>query len=217
MRLLARLLISVSVLLPLACSAAEPAAEYKEGTQYGKVREEQAPVNPKRIEVDEFFWYGCPHCYHLDATVDAWRATKAGDVDFVRIPNSLGREEGIVHSKTFYTAEALNLGEKMHKPLFNAIHEQHQPLFTQAAIQAFFTAQTGILPDVFNSTFNGFAVGMKVNRAESLAKTYGVASVPTIVVGGKYTTNVAMAGGLEQTFKVVDFLVAKVRQERKGK
>lgn len=217
MRLLTRLLISVSVLLPFACSAGAPAADYKEGTHYTKVKDPQTPADAKRIEVDEFFWYGCPHCFHLDPMIEAWRATKPGDVDFVRVPNSLGRDEGIVHSKTFYTAEVLGLSDKIHKPLFSAIHEQHQPLFTQPAIQAFFTAQTGVMPDVFNNTFNGFAVGMKVNRAEALSKTYGVVSVPTIVVGGKYTTNVGMAGGPEQTMKIVDFLIAKVRQERKGK
>ncbi len=216
MRLLTRLLIGLTVLLPMACSAAAP-ADYKEGTQYGKVRAEQAPADPKRITVEEFFWYGCPHCFHLDSFVEAWRPTKAGDVDFSRVPNSLGRDEGIVHDKTFYTAEVLGLSDKIHKPLFSAIHEQHQQLFTQASIQSFFTSVTGVMPDVFNNTFNGFAVGMKVNRAEGLAKAYGVASVPTIVVGGKYYTNVAMAGGPAQTFKVVDFLVAKVRAERKGK
>jgi thiol:disulfide interchange protein DsbA len=217
MRLFARLLLSVSVLLPIACSATEPAAVFKEGTQYAKVREALPPVDPKRVEVDEFFWYGCPHCYHLDPIVDAWRAHKPADVDFVRIPNSLGRDEGITHSKAFYTADVLNLGDKIHKPLFVAIHEQHMVLNTQAEMQAFFTAQTGILPDVFNNTFSGFAVATKVGRAESLSKSFGVASVPVIVVGGKYTTSPAMAGTPEQTFKVVDFLIAKVRQERKGK
>ena len=190
---------------------------YTEGTQFAKVRAVQAPVDAKRITVEEFFWYGCPHCYHLDSYVEAWRGTKPGDVDFARVPNSLGRDEGIIHDKVFYTAEVLGLSDKIHKPLFTAIHEQHQQLFTQTSLQTFFTAMTGVLPDVFNNTFNGFAVGTKVTRAENLAKAYGVASVPTIVVGGKYYTNVAMAGGPDQTFNVVNFLVAKVRAERKGK
>ena len=124
MRLLTRLLLSVSVLLPFACSAGAP-ANYTEGTQYAKVRDPQTPSDPKVIEVDEFFWYGCPHCFHLDPTVEAWRKIKPGDVDFERIPNSLGRDEGIVHSKTFYTAEVLGLSDKIHVPLFNAIHELH--------------------------------------------------------------------------------------------
>jgi thiol:disulfide interchange protein DsbA len=201
----------------MACSAAAPAVEYKEGTHFSKVREVQAPADAKRISVEEFFWYGCPHCFHLDSFVEAWRVTKPGDVDFARVPNSLGRDEGIIHDKTFYTAEALGLSDKIHKPLFAAIHEQHQQLFTQASIQSFFTATTGVMPDIFNNTFNGFAVGMKVNRAEGLAKSYGVTSVPTVVVGGKYYTNVAMSGGPTETFKVVNFLIAKVRAERKGK
>lgn len=217
MRLLSRLLLSVSLLLPIACSAAAPAVEYKEGTHYKLVREVQKPTDAKRIQIEEFFWYGCPHCYHLDSIVDKWRVTKPGDVDFVQIPNSLGREEGITHSKAFYTAEVLGVSSKIHKSLFSAIHDKREQLFTQASLQAFFTATTGVMPDVFNNTFSGFAVGMKVNRAETMSKSYGVSSVPTLVVGGKYMTNVSMAGGPEQAFKVVDFLTAKVRAERKGK
>lgn len=216
MRLLARLALTLSVLLPLACTAA-PSEEFKEGTHYGRVREAQPPADPKRVEVDEFFWYGCPHCFHFDPTVEAWRAHKPADVDFVRVPNSLGRDIGILHSKMFYTAEVLNMGEKMHKPLFSAIHEHNQMLASPAEIQAFFTAESGVMPDIFNSTFNGFAVASRVNKAEALARSYGVASVPTLVIGGKYTTNIGMGGTPEQTFKIVDFLIEKVRQERKGK
>lgn len=221
MRLLARALLSVVSLLPLACSAADaPAAaapEIKEDVQYKRVPAEQKPADPRRIEVDEFFWYGCPHCYHLDPEIYKWLPTKPADVDFVRVPNSLGRPEGMLHSKAFYTAQVLNLGEKIHRPLFDAIHKSHTPMVTEADIQAFFTAQSGVLPDVFTGTFRGFAVDSQVRRAEDLAKTYAISSVPTIVVGGKYYTNGTLAGDFPKVMQTVDFLINKIRQERKAK
>lgn len=218
MRLLARVLIALVALTPLACSAADKAAaatEYKEDVQYKRVPTEQKPTNAKRITVEEFFWYGCPHCYHLDPTVAAWLPTKPADVDFVRVPNSLGRPEGLVHSKAFYTAETLGIGEKVHRPLFDAIHKDHLPMTTQADVQAFFTERFGVMPDIFNSTFSGFAVDSRVRRAEDLAKTYMLTSVPVIVVGGKYTTNGTMAGDFPTMMKITDFLIKKVREERK--
>lgn len=224
MRLLPRVLLSLAALLPLACSAADaPAtatiasAEFKEGVQYKRVPTQQKIVNPKRIEVDEFFWYGCPHCYHLDPEIAKWLATKSADVDFVRVPNSLGRPEGMVHSKAFYTAEILNITEKIHRPLFDAINKHHAPMTTEADVQAFFTEQSGVLPDVFTSTFRGFAVDSRVRRAEDLSKFYAISSVPTIVVGGKYYTNGSLAGDFPKIMQTVDFLINKIRQERKTK
>jgi thiol:disulfide interchange protein DsbA len=225
MRLLARrVLLSLVSLLPLACSAAEaPAAakpatmEFKEDVQYKRVPAEQKPADAKRVEVDEFFWYGCPHCYHLDPEVSKWLKTKPADVDFVRVPNSLGRPEGILHSKAFYTAEALGLGDKMHRPLFDAIHKDHKPITTEAELQAFFTSESGVLPDVFTSTFRGFAVDSRVRRAEDMAKAYSISSVPAVVVGGKYYTNGTLAGDFPKMMLTIDFLINKVRQERKAK
>lgn len=216
MRFIARALLALTALLPIACTAAsdEP---YKEGTHYKLVREVSAPADSKRIRVEEFFWYGCGHCYAFEPEVEKWAARKAADVDFVQIPNSLGRPVGLTHSKVFYTAEALNLMDKIHRPFFDAIHQEHQNLDTEAEVQAFFNQKTGLLPDVFNSTFNGFAVDSRVRRAEALARQYGVASTPSLVVDGRYIVNASMTGGFPEMIKVLDFLVDKARKERKKK
>ncbi|MEQ1439265.1 thiol:disulfide interchange protein DsbA/DsbL [Fontimonas sp. SYSU GA230001] len=203
-------------LFAFACSA-QDTATFTEGKEYKKVREVQQPADPKRIEVAEFFWYGCPHCYAFDPTIEAWAKRRAGDVDFVRVPSTLGRKEGVLHAKAFYTAEALNVGEKMHKPLFEAIQQDHMPLNSEDQIQYVFNKNTGILPDVFNATFRGFAVDARVRKAEQLAMSYGISSVPTVVVGGKYVTSAAMAGGFDQATKAIDFLIDKVRKERAGR
>lgn len=200
----------------MACSAGDKDASYEEGKQYRAVRTAVKPIDPKRIAVEEFFWYGCQHCYHFEPEIGAWVAKrKPADVDFIRIPASLGRPEGTAHQKAFYTASALGVSEKIHKPLFDGIHEKRLPLFTPEALASFFNQQTGVLPDVFNGTFSGFAVDSQVRRAETLAKDYAISSVPTVVVGGKYQTDSTKAGSFPQVLEVVEFLVEKVRQERK--
>lgn len=216
MRTLLRGAIAALTLMAFACSAQE-GTQYERGKQYNTVREATKPADPKRIEVAEFFWYGCPHCYAFDPTVEKWKANKPGDVDFVRYPSTLGRNEGRLHAKAFYTAEELNVFPKMHPALFAAIHKDHQLLNNEAQIAALFNREIGVMPDVFSSTFNGFSVDARARKAEQLAISYGLTSVPIVVVGGKYYTSAAMAGGFEQAFKVVDFLIAKVRQERGGK
>ncbi|MGH8517723.1 MAG: thiol:disulfide interchange protein DsbA/DsbL [Panacagrimonas sp.] len=203
-------------LLSLACSA-QNAASYEEGKHFKTVKAVAKPTDPKRITVEEFFWYGCQHCFHFEPDIAGWVKKKPADVDFLRVPASLGRPEGIAHQKAYYTAEALGVTEKIHKPLFDAIHEKHQALATQPALAEFFNSQVGVLPDVFNSTFSGFAVDSRVRRADQLGKDYLIFSVPTVVVGGKYQTTAQMAGGtFADMTKVIDFLVEKVRKERKN-
>ena len=214
MRNTLRLLIACLGLVGFAASAADPAS-FNEGDQYKQVREVQKPPDARRILVEEAFWYGCQHCFHFDPVIEAWKKTKPGDVDFVRLPNSLGHAQGVVHQKAFYTAEVLGVGDKIHKPLFDAIHVDHKPLFSQDALRVFFNQQTGIMPDVFDATFTGFAVDGRVRRADGLMKSYGIASVPSVVVGGKYLTNASMnANSFDNMIQCIDFLIDKVRRER---
>lgn len=216
MRFLAHACLALTALLPIACSAAETAS-YTEGKQYNKVREASRPADPKRIVVEEFFWYGCGHCFAFEGPIEKWAAQKAADVDFVRVPNSLGRPVGMIHTRAFYTAESLNILDKVHRPLFEAIHNQHRNLDTQESLQAFFAEKTGVLPDIFNNTFGGFAVDSRARSAEARAKQYAVASTPSIVVDGRYVINATSAGSFTEMLKVTDFLVNKVRSERKKK
>ena len=217
MTFLPRALLAALSLLSLACSAQTAAPAFAEGTHYKKVREVTAPMDPKRITVEEFFWYGCGHCYAFEPTLEKWAKRKSGDVDFIRVPNSLGRPVGELHSKTFYAMDSMKLLEKGHLALFRAMHEQRRHLETDAAIGSFVSEATGVMPDVFAGTLNGFAVDSQVRRAEALARQYGISSTPTLVVGGRYIVNATTAGGFEGMIKVTDFLTDKIRAERKGK
>ena len=211
--LLRGLLLSILLLGTFACSAAD-AGKFEEGKQYKTVRIEAKPLDAKRIEVAEFFWYGCPHCYAFEPTLNDWDKKKPADVDLVRYPNSLGHPVGLLHSKAYYTAVALNVFKPMHEAMFDAIHRDNRPLGSEAQIAALFLDKAGISQDVFDGTFNSFVVDAQVGRAEQQARDFGVTSTPTLVVGGKYMTGPAMAGGLDQTVAVINFLIDKVRKER---
>jgi protein dithiol oxidoreductase (disulfide-forming) len=207
-------LFALLALTPLACSAADDAS-YSEGTHYKRVREASAPADPKRIMVNEFFWYGCGHCAAFEPVIQRWARTKPADVDFEQVPNSLGRPIGMLHAKAFYAAASLGVLAKTHEAMFDAIHNRHQALDTDDQLAAFFNARTGILPDVFKGTLNGFAVDSRYRNAEALTKQYGVASTPVIVVDGRYLIDARMAGGFDGMIKITDFLIDKVRKDRK--
>ena len=215
MRLIARAALALLAVLPLACTAADETP--KEGTQYKRVLQPQDPIDPKKIEVTEVFWYGCPHCYHFDPIIEGWRAKAPGDVIFDRLPATLGRADGEVHARGFFIAESLGVGDKIHKPLFNAIHQDHQPMNTLDAMRELFGQVAGVKPQDFDAASSSFMVDSRMRRAETLLRAYGISSVPTMIVDGRYMTGAGMAGSEEKVLDVLNFLVEKVRKERKLK
>ena len=203
-------LLAVAALFGSACSAADSgSAAFQAGKDYVELSAVQKPADPKRITVEEFFWYGCPHCYTLDPAVEQWRATKPGDVDFTRVPNTLGRPEGEVHSRAYYIASTLGILDKTHKPLFDAIHVQRQSMTDLGSIRALYVAAAGIKPADFDGVASSFVVDSGMRRAEAQARSHLIRSVPSIIVGGQY-----QVGAQANAFKIVDFLIEKIRKER---
>jgi len=210
-KLLGRAVAAAAVgLFAFSASAAD---SYQLGTHYKEVRQVQAPADPKRISVEEFFWYGCPHCFHFDPELTTWLKTKPADVDFVRVPNTLGRAEGEVHARAFYIAQTMGISEKVHKPLFEAIHVQHYPMSSLDSIRALFVEVAGIKPADFDGVASSFVVDSAMRRADQAARNYAITGVPTLIIGGKYSVSVQSTG---DTTKLIDFVIDKVRKERKG-
>ncbi|MCB1736116.1 MAG: thiol:disulfide interchange protein DsbA/DsbL [Gammaproteobacteria bacterium] len=185
------------------------AAEYDEGIEYQVIKPAlRATPDNGTVEVAEVFWYGCPHCYHLEPDVDAWLARKPANVQFVRLPAPLN-PSWAVHSRAFYAAEAMGVLDKIHVPLFDAIHKDKRQLFSDAALAEFF-AEQGVDATEYLTTARSFGVAKEVRRAASLGRKWGVHGVPAIVVNGKYLTNVESAGGTAaKLFALIDYLVAK--------
>ncbi len=198
----------LAMVLPFAASAAF--ASFDEGIEYQRI-EPSVPttVAPGKVEVVELFWYGCPHCYHFEPELNNWVKHLPKNVVFKRIPAALnpGWE---VHAAAFYTEQILGLEAKAHDALFDAIHKEHLQLFTPDEIAAWFEKNYQVPKKKFLDIYNSFSVRAKVASAKTLIERYGVNSVPTIIIDGKYRTDASMAGGsYPNLLKVMDYLVKK--------
>ena len=202
--ILSAALVSAS-LFGMTAQAAEP---LEAGKQYVELSSAVPVAVPGKIEVVELFWYGCPHCFAFEPTINPWAEKLPADVSFVRIPAMFG---GIwnVHGQLFITLEAMGVENKVHKAVFQAIHDGKK-LATPEEI-ADFLAGEGIDKDKFLSTYNSFAVKGKVEDAKKKAQAYQISGVPTMVVNGKYRFDLGTAGGPEGALSVADQLIAKER------
>jgi thiol:disulfide interchange protein DsbA len=198
------------LVVPAMLATAAQAAEYTAGKEYEVLANPQPTSSGDKIEVVELFWYGCPHCYRLEPYIEKWQAGKAEDVEFVQMPAIIGPPWELL-AKAFYTAEFLDVKDKVHPALFDAIHKDHKKLNSEAAVQALFVAQ-GVSEADFRNTFNSFAVSVKINNARLMTKRYAISGVPTIIVNGKYNTSGSLAGSNENIIKVMDYLIDQERQ-----
>jgi thiol:disulfide interchange protein DsbA len=171
---------------------------FKEGTSYVPVSPaEPTSVKPGQIEVIEFFWYGCPHCFALDPYLEAWLKHKPANVVMRRIPVAMAWGEHMdVDGRAYYTAKALGLEPKIHVPLFDAIHVDKQYALTNDpdALQRFF-GHYGINKQQFDSTWNSFSVQLKMNEAADIEQRYGLEGVPTLVINGEWETGAGYKNG----------------------
>ncbi|WP_219337561.1 thiol:disulfide interchange protein DsbA/DsbL [Pseudomonas sp. Xaverov 259] len=168
------------------------------------------PVSePGKIEVVELFWYGCPHCYAFEPTINPWVEKLPSDVNFRRIPAMFGGPWD-AHGQLFLTLEAMGVEHKVHNAVFNAIQKEGKRL-TKPEDMADFVATQGVDKDKFLATFNSFAIQGQIKQAKELAQKYGVQGVPTMIVNGKYRFDLGSTGGPEQTLNVADQLIAKER------
>ncbi len=189
-------------------------APLEAGKQY-VVLDNPVPVSqPGKIEVVEMFWYGCPHCYAFEPTINPWIEKLPADVHFVRVPAMFGGPWDL-HGQLFITLDMMGVEHKVHAAVFDAIQKQGKRL-TDPEQMADFVATQGVDKDKFLETFNSFAVKGKVKQYKDLAVAYGVQGVPTMIVNGKYRFDLGTAGGPEETLKVADALIAKERAANKS-
>lgn len=202
-------------LLALLCApfVAQAANDtFVEGTHYQVIAPAVPVADPKKIEVVELFWYGCPHCFHMEPLVAEWLKTKATDVDFHRTP-AIFAQQWVPHARAFYAAEALGELTKLHRPLFDGLHQDKRRLFDEDSLVAF-AGEMGIDAQQFKQAFDGPTIDAKVKKAMLATRDYGIDGVPSFIVNGKYRITASMAGSQEGILAVVDFLIAKERAAR---
>lgn len=178
---------------------------------YEAVTPAQPTKSTDKIEVIEFFWYGCPHCYSFEPFLSKWAKTLPKNVEFIRQPAVFSELWG-KHAKAYFTAEALGVVDKVHSDLFDAVQAK-QPLETEDELAKFFAAH-GVKESDFRTNYNSFLVDAKMRQAKTMAARYGVNGVPAIIVNGKYRTNATLAGSQEKMLDVINQLI---KQESSAK
>jgi protein dithiol oxidoreductase (disulfide-forming) len=183
-----------------------------EGTHYVRLSQPVPTVaEAGKIEVIEFFWYGCPHCNAFEPTLEAWVKKLPADVTFRRVPVAFREEPFVAHQRIFYALEAMGQVEAMHRKVFYAIHNDRAQLSKPAEISAFM-AKNGVDGAKFLDTYNSFGVQTKVRQAKQLAEAYKIDGVPALGIQGRYFTSGTLAGNTDKALEVTNFLLQRARK-----
>jgi thiol:disulfide interchange protein DsbA len=164
----------------------------------------------KKVEVVEFFWYGCPGCNAFEPMLDSWVDKLPADVLFRRTPVGFSVPQQL-HQKLFFTLERMGQLDKMHKRVFAAMHIQGQRLPTEKDIIAWAKAQ-GLNEAEFTGLFRSMSVDSKARQARALSDAYRIDGVPSIGVQGRFFTSGSLAGRADRVLSVTDFLIQRSRQ-----
>ncbi len=187
----------------------DAANTYVAGTDYDVISPPVRTVDQDSIEVAEFFWYGCSHCYAFEPLLEQWRKTQPDDVSFRGVP-AVWRDNMELHAKAYYTAEALGVLDTMQMVIFQAMNVDRKPLSSQGEIAALFVAN-GVSEEDFNKAFNSFGVNSQVSQAMATAKAAKLDGTPALMVNGKYYISSRKAGSQANMLKVADFLIEQER------
>ena len=191
-------------------SAQSPKIE--EGFDY-RILPVAQPVESKgKVEVIEFFWYGCPHCYDFEPELNAWLKRQAKDVTFRKVPVAF-RDDFMPHSQLFYALESMGKGEAMNDKVMYAMHKENKRLMTENEIADWIASQ-GIDRNTFLATYRSFAVISKARAARQMADAYRIDGVPTIVMQGRYVTSPSIAGTKAKAIAVMEHLEQKIRKDK---
>lgn len=166
------------------------------------------PVSTKKIEVLEFFFYECPHCFHLHNELIKWEKTMPSDVELTFIP-TIFRDSTEPLARTYYALEGIGKIRQLDDAIYQAIHVKNVELYDLNTIAAF-VASNGVDKAGFISAYNSFTVNSKIIRAKQLIRSYAINGTPTLIVDGKYAIT-----GLQpaDTLRVLDEVIAMVRRE----
>lgn len=186
---------------------------FTEGVEYKLVRPVQpTTTGPGQVEVTELFWYGCPHCNTLEPHLQNWKKNKPENAVLVRLPAQF-RPVWAVHAGAYYVAQLLGIEDKVHQAFFDELHKKRKRLNSIEATAAFFE-RFGVTRTKFMEIYNSFAVKTRLSQADRKMRNYGANSVPTLIINGKYRTDVTMNGGsYEKLFRLVNYLIEKETKE----
>lgn len=205
MKTVLRLFIAALLAAPLIASAQGLRPQYSELNPPQPV-----DTDGKKVEVVEFFWYGCPHCYNLEPLIETWSKKLPPDVEFRRIP-AVFNERWAHDAAIYYTFEVLGVLPKLHRPFFDAIHRDHLRTDDPQAMTEWL-GRNGVDSKKFFDTMKSFGVQSKTRRAAQLSVAYKIDGTPAMAVQGRYTVSADQGGSREGMLDTVSYLVNMVRK-----
>lgn len=171
--------------------------------------------NPAKVEVAEFFWYGCIHCYNLEPAIEAWLPKLPQDAYFRRIP-AVFNERWALDAAHFYAFESLGVLDKVHRAFFDAIHKDHLKTDSPAAL-AEWLGRNGIDAKKFEAATKSFGVQSKVKRAAQLTGASRIDGTPAMMVQGRYTISAEQGGSREGMLANAERLIPVARKSLAAK
>jgi len=184
----------------------------EEGFDYRILPTPQPLESKGKVEVIEFFWYGCPHCYDFEPELNTWLKRQPKDVIFRKVPVAF-RDDFMPHSQLFYALEAMGKGDALNDKVMYAMHKENKRLMTENEI-ADWAASQGIDRNIFLATYRSFAVVSKARAARQMADAYRIDGVPTVVMQGRYVTSPSIAGTKAKAISVMEHLEQKIRKDK---
>lgn len=203
----------MALVLVVAAGVANAApSRFVEGTHYQTLSTSVSTHDPEKVEVREFFYYGCPACYSAETVVDSWLGNVKEDVDFVRTPITFIRGSEPL-ARAYHVAEAAGVLEEIHRPLFDAIHQHRENLFSKDSLQKFFS-KYGVSNEEFEKLYSSFSVNTRIRQGDTASRDYRLTGVPAFTVNGKYVVLRQNLRNEGETFEVINYLVDKERRAK---
>jgi len=188
---------------------------FKEGEHYRVLdKPVLTDVDKGEIEVADVFWYGCPHCYNLEPIVTAWKKTLGSDIKVLHRPGFFTSNIWQSHAQLYYTVRNMGIEDKVHRGIFNEIHNNKNYLADAETMANFLSSQYGVDKQAFLDQFNSFGVSHQLQKSFAQLKGYELTGVPALVIDGHYVIEAGMAGSLGEMTEIADFLINKVKKER---
>lgn len=187
-------------------------ADLVEGQDWRAISPPQPSDTPGKIEILEFFSYGCPHCSHLNPLLDPWARQLPADVTFRRVPVTFGRTAWANLARLYYALESSGDLERLNQSVFDALHQEHARLYTKPDILDWVAAK-GVDTEKFGAVFDSFDIQTQVSRSDYLVSHYQIDGVPTITVAGRYAVLAKAAKNQQDMLTITDQLITKARTE----
>ncbi len=204
--MLKRLLVALFVLFAAGSAQAQPTA----GVEYRALSPTQPTDVPGKIEVIEFFWYGCPHCYNFEPVLEPWVKKLPKDVHFRRVP-AMFNEDYAQGARAFYALDAIGAEQRLHKDLFDAVHTGSRLRVGNEAAITEWVGKHGVDAKKFTAAYHSFSVESQLKRAAQLTQAYKIDGVPSMAVNGKYVVMTDNMKSFEQLLSVTDYLIEQER------